>query len=176
MAQKVDETDVIEKLNSTASVRAFFVVAVGVFNEAVEGLMHRIFQKDNFAVQSVVGPLLHDTGPLGDINVRLKLLFGLGVIADEVYHDIEDIIKLQNSLNSDLSDHDFTTPMVLEVIQSLRLIKKMGMPSFEPLSAGDDVDMEFYTLQLARQQQVIKSSMSLAIVEICHELNKNSPF
>ncbi|WP_413283346.1 MltR family transcriptional regulator [Vibrio sp. MA40-2] len=176
MVDTVDETEVIEKLNSTTSVRAFFVVAVSVFNEAVEGLMHRIFQKDNFAVQSVVGPLLHDTGPLGDVSVRLKLLFGLGVIPDAVYHDIEDIIKLQNNLNADLSDHAFTTPIVLESIQNLRLIKKMGVVHFEQLEPDGDVDIEFYQMQQARQQQVIKSSLALAVVEICHELNKDSPF
>lgn len=176
MPNTVDETEVIEKLNNTTSVRTFIVVAVSVFDDAVEGLMHRIFQKDNFAVQSVVGPLLHDSGPLGDISVRLKLLFGLGVIADEVYHDIEDIIKLKHQLNSDLADHEFTTPAVLESIQGLRLIQKMGTAQFEISEPDGDIDMEFYKLQQARQQQVIKSSLSLTIVEICHELNKNSPF
>ncbi|UGA57020.1 MltR family transcriptional regulator [Vibrio sp. VB16] len=176
MPDKVDETEVIEKLNSTTSVRAFIVVAVSIFNEAVEGLMHRIFQKDNFAVQSVVGPLLHDTGPLGDVSVRLKLLFGLGVIPDAVYHDIEDIIKLQHKLNADLSDHEFTTPAILEAIQKLRLIQKMGTVQFTVLEPEVDGDLEFYQLQQLRQQQVIKSSLALAVVEICHELNKESPF
>lgn len=176
MTTTVDETEVIEKLNSTTSVRAFFVVAVSVFNEAVDGLMHRIFQKDNFAVQSVVGPLLHDTGPLGDVTVRLKLLYGLGVIPDAVYHDIEDIIKLQNRLNSDLADHEFTTPVVLESIHKLRLIQKMGVAKVEVAEPDGDVDLEFYRLQKARQQQVLRSSLALAIVEICHILNKDSPF
>lgn len=176
MSDTVDETEVIEKLNSTTSVRAFIVVAVSVFNEAVEGLMQRIFRKDNFAVQSVVGPLLQDSGPLGDVSVRLKLLFGLGVIPDAIYHDIEDIIKLQNKLNADLSDLEFTTPDVLESIQKLRLIQKMGTVQFEILEPDGDVGLEFYQLQQMRQQQVIKSSLALAIVEICHELNKDSPF
>jgi len=176
MPNTVDETEVIEKLNNTTSVRAFFVVAVNIFNDAVEGLMHRIFQKDNFAVQSVVGPLLHDSGPLGDISVRLKLLFGLGVIPDEVYHDIEDIIKLQHRLNADLADHEFTTPAILESIQKLRLIRKMGMVQLDIVIPDADMDIEFYKMQQARQQQVTKSSLSLAIVEICHELNKKSPF
>ncbi|WP_368734787.1 hypothetical protein [Klebsiella pneumoniae] len=31
-------------------------------------------------------------------------------------------------------------------------------------------------MQLQRQQQVIKSGLSLAIIQICNALNKDSPF
>ncbi len=138
--------------------------------------MQRIFRKDNFAVQSVVGPLLQDSGPLGDLSVRLKLLFGLGVLPDDIYHDIEDIIKLKNQLNSDASDYEFTDPNILEPIKKLHLVKKMGMVQLEVSEPDDDIDLEFYQLQLQRQQQIIKSGLSLAIVEICNELSKDSPF
>ncbi|MDG3424806.1 MltR family transcriptional regulator, partial [Vibrio parahaemolyticus] len=139
-------------------------------------LIQRIFRKDNFAVQSVVGPLLQDSGPLGDLSVRLKLLFGLGVLPDDIYHDIEDIIKLKNRLNSDASDYEFTDPNILEPIKKLHLVKKMGMVQLEVNEPDDDIDLEFYQLQLQRQQQIIKSGLSLAIVEICNELGKDSPF
>ncbi|MDG2898042.1 MltR family transcriptional regulator, partial [Vibrio parahaemolyticus] len=138
--------------------------------------VQRIFRKDNFAVQSVVGPLLQDSGPLGDLSVRLKLLFGLGVLPDDIYHDIEDIIKLKNQLNSDASDYEFTDPNILEPIKKLHLVKKMGMVQLEVSEPDDDIDLEFYQLQLQRQQQIIKSGLSLAIVEICNELGKDSPF
>ena len=121
-------------------------------------------------MQSVVGPLLQDSGPLGDLSVRLKLLFGLGVLPDDIYHDIEDIIKLKNRLNSDASDYEFTDPNILEPIKKLHLVKKMGMVQLEVNEPDDDIDLEFYQLQLQRQQQIIKSGLSLAIVEICNEL------
>lgn len=127
-------------------------------------------------MQSVVGPLLQDSGPLGDLSVRLKLLFGLGVLPDDIYHDIEDIIKLKNQLNSDASDYEFTDPNILEPIKKLHLVKKMGMVQLEVNEPDDDIDLEFYQLQLQRQQQIIKSGLSLAIVEICNELGKDSPF
>ncbi len=146
------------------------------FNDSIDGLVQRIFRKDNFAVQSVVGPLLQDSGPLGDLSVRLKLLFGLGVLPDDIYHDIEDIIKLKNQLNSDASDYEFTDPNILEPIKKLHLVKKMGMVQLEVSEPDDDIDLEFYQLQLQRQQQIIKSGLSLAIVEICNELGKDSPF
>lgn len=124
----------------------------------------------------MVGPLLQDSGPLGDLSVRLKLLFGLGVLPDDIYHDIEDIIKLKNQLNSDACDYEFTDPNILDPIKKLHLVKKMGMVQLEVSEPDDDIDLEFYQLQLQRQQQIIKSGLSLAIVEICNELGKESPF
>ncbi|CAH8233257.1 DNA-binding repressor [Vibrio aestuarianus] len=176
MAEQINETDIIERLNSAPSVRGFFITTVEVFNDAIDALIQRVFRKDNFAVQSVVGPLLHDSGPLGNLSVRLKLLFGLGVLPDDIYHDIEDIIKLRNQLNSDGSEYDFTDPQILVPIKKLNLVAKMGMVQLDVLEPDGDIDLDFYQLQLQRQQQIIKSGLSLAIVEICNELNKESPF
>ncbi|WP_275724725.1 MltR family transcriptional regulator [Vibrio furnissii] len=177
MAEKINETEILERLNDAPSVRGFFIATVEVFNDAIDALMQRIFRKDNFAVQSVVGPLLQDTGPLGNLSVRLKLLYGLGVLSDAVYHDIESIIKLRNQLNSDGAEYSFTDPKIIAPIQTLNLVQKMGMVQFSPLDEpDDDIDLEFYHLQLQRQQQIIKSGLSLAIIEICNELNRESPF
>ena len=176
MAEQINETDIIERLNSAPSVRGFFITTVEVFNDAIDALIQRVFRKDNFAVQSVVGPLLHDSGPLGNLSVSLKLLFGLGVLPDDIYHDIEDIIKLRNQLNSDGSEYDFTDPQILVPIKKLNLVAKMGMVQLDVLEPDGDIDLDFYQLQLQRQQQIIKSGLSLAIVEICNELNKESPF
>ncbi|MEL7293527.1 MAG: MltR family transcriptional regulator [Pseudomonadota bacterium] len=176
MADRINESEIIERLNGAPSVRGFFIAAVDVFEDAIDALIQRIFRKDNFAVQSVVGPLLGDSGPLGDLSVRLKLLYGLGVLPDDVYHDIEDIIKIKNELNSDASDYEFTNPNVLGPIKQLHLVQKMGMVQLEVSEPDDDIDLDFYQLQLQRQQQIIKSGLSLAIVEICNELGRDSPF
>jgi len=176
MADKLNETEIIERLNTAPSVRGFFIAAVDIFNDSIDALIQRIFRKDNFAVQSVVGPLLQDSGPLGDLSVRLKLLYGLGVLPDNVYHDIEDIIKIKNTLNSDASDYEFTDPNILEPITKLNLVQSLGMVQLQVSEPDDDIDLEFYQLQLQRQQQIIKSGLSLAIVEICNELDKESPF
>ncbi len=113
MVDTINETDILERLNNAPSVRGYFITAVEVFSEAIGALMERIFRKDNFAVQSVVGPLLHDTGPLGNMSVRLKLLYGLGVLPDDVYHDIEGMIKIRNQLNSDVAEYEYTDPIIL---------------------------------------------------------------
>ncbi len=176
MVDTINETDILEKLNNAPSVRGYFITAVEVFSEAIGALMERIFRKDNFAVQSVVGPLLHDTGPLGNMSVRLKLLYGLGVLPDDVYHDIEGMIKIRNQLNSDVAEYEYTDPIILNKIKELSLVKKMGMISLDSLEPDLDIDLDFYNLQLQRQQQMIKSGLSLAIIEICNELAKDSPF
>ncbi|WBA10358.1 MltR family transcriptional regulator [Salinivibrio kushneri] len=176
MAENFDETDIIERLNQAPTVRGFFVAAVDTFEASIDGLIKRVFRKDNFAVESVVGPLLHDTGPLGDLSVRLKLLFGLGVLSDDAYHDIELIIKLKNQLSNDADDYQFTDPKVLDAVKKLRKANTMGMLQLDLGPSGDDIDIEFYQLQLQRQRQVIRSGLSLAIVEICNELSKESPF
>lgn len=176
MTEELNETEIIERLNHSPTVRGFFIQTVEIFNDAIDALIKRIFRKDNFAVQSVVGPLLQDSGPLGDLNVRLKLLFGLGVLPDGIYHDIEDIIKLRNKLNSDGLEYSFTDPIILETIKRLHLVSKLSMVPLQTTEPDDDIDLEFYQLQLQRQQQVIKSGLSLAIVDICHELKRDSPF
>jgi mannitol operon repressor len=176
MTAAFNETDIIEKLNNSPSVRGFFITAVEVLEEAIDALMQRIFRKDDFAVQSVVGPLLHDSGPLGNLPVRLKLLYGLGVIPDDVYHDMEDIIKLRNELNNDVQEYQFTDPLILSSIKELRLLKSMSLAQLDENSPDQDMDSEFYQLQLLRQQRIIKSGLSLAIIEMCNELNKESPF
>lgn len=174
MADNINETEIIERLSNSSSVRGFFISAVDVLNESIDGLIQRIFRKDNFAVQSVVGPLLEDSGPLGALSVRLKLLFGLGVLSDDIYHDIENIIKLKNQLNSDIYDYEFTDPKILESIKKLHLIKRFNVEKLEV--SEPDIDLDFYKLQQQRQQQMLKSFLSLAIVEICNDLGKESPF
>ncbi|WP_122033799.1 MltR family transcriptional regulator [Aliivibrio sp. EL58] len=176
MTEVINESYIIERLDNAPSMRGFFIIAVDILNESIDGLIQRIFQKDNFAVQSVIGPLLQDSGPLGDLSVRLKLLFGLGVLPNKTYHDIEGIIKIRNALNSAMEDVQFTDPQIITPINKLNLITRMGMMQLEILPLNDDTDLIFYQMQVDRQKQMIRSGLSLAIVDICSELQKESPF
>ncbi|CED70336.1 mannitol operon repressor (mannitol repressor protein) [Aliivibrio wodanis] len=176
MTEVINESYIIERLDNAPSMRGFFIIAVDILNESIDGLIQRIFQKDNFAVQSVIGPLLQDSGPLGDLSVRLKLLFGLGVLPNKTYHDIEGIIQIRNALNSAMEDVQFTDPQIITPINKLNLITRMGMMQLEILPLNDDTDLIFYQMQVDRQKQMIRSGLSLAIVDICSELQKESPF
>jgi mannitol operon repressor len=177
MSKKLQENEILEYLNTSLNVRGFFMSAVDVFEQVVQTLIERVFLKNDFAVQSVVGPLLHNSGPLGELSVRLKLLFGLGVIPHDIYHDIEGIIKLKNLLNNDSAEYDFTDAVIVNAIQSLHISNKMNMLVFETIKAAqDDIDLVFYKMQVDRQQQVIKSSLALGIISLCEALDKDSPF
>jgi len=177
MSKKLQEHEILEYLNTSLTVRGFFISAVDVFEQVIQTLIERIFLKNDFAVQSVVGPLLHDSGPLGELSVRLKLLFGLGVIPQDTYHDIDGMIRLKNLLNNDSSDYSFTDPIIVDAIQELHIAKSMNMAPFEPIAAAqDDVDLVFYQMQLDRKQLVIKSSLALAIISLCDGLDRESPF
>lgn len=178
MSKQLQENDILEYLNTSLTVRGFFICTVDVFERAIQTLIERIFLKNDFAVQSVVGPLLQNTGPLGELSVRLKLLFGLGVIGQDTYHDIEGIIKLKNLLNNDSTDYSFTDPVIVNAIQTLHLAKNMLpiMALDSAQSAQDDCDLAFYQMQVDRNQKVVKSSLALAIISLCEELDKESPF
>ena len=177
MSKKLQEHEILEYLNTSLTVRGFFISAVDVFEQVIQTLIERVFLKNDFAVQSVVGPLLHDSGPLGELSVRLKLLFGLGVIPQATYHDIDGMIKLKNLLNNDSADYSFTDPIIVNAIRELHLAESMNMAPFEPVTvAQDDVDLVFYQMQMDRKQLVIKSSLALAIISLCEGLDRDSPF
>jgi len=177
MSKQLQENEILECLNESATARGFFISTVDIFEQLIQALIERIFLKDDFAVQSVVGPLLKDSGPLGELSVRLKLLFGLGAIPHLVYQDIECVIKLKNLLSNDSADYHFTDAPIAEAIKSLHLFKNMNVGIFDSVKAvPDDSDLTFYKMQLERQQQVIKSSLALGIISLCDTLNKESPF
>ncbi len=177
MSKQLQETEILECLNTSLTARGFFISTVDIFEQLIQGLIERIFLKNDFAVQSVVGPLLHNSGPLGELSVRLKLLFGLGVIPHAIYQDIESIIKLKNLLSNDSAEYHFTDQLIADVIKSLHLAQNMNMSIFDLVAISqDDIDLTFYKMQLDRQQQVIKSSLALEIISLCETLNKESPF
>ncbi len=176
MANTINESDIIERLNSAPSVRGFFIVAAEIFEQAIDVLTQRIFRNDYLAVSVVVNPLLGTSGPLGDVSVRLKLLFGLGVIPDKIYHDIESLLKIKHFLNNDGFEYQFTDHAILDPIKKLSVMKAVGSMAFDFPQPNSDMDPELYQLHMSRIQQVIRSSLSLGIVEICNKLDIDSPF
>ena len=83
------ENRVLERLNAGRSVRSFLFAAVELLAEAVNVLVLQVFRKDDYAVKYAVEPLLLGDGPLGELSVRLKLIYGLGVISRHEYEDCE---------------------------------------------------------------------------------------
>jgi mannitol operon repressor len=176
MADTINETDIIERLNAAPSVRGFFIAANEIFEQAIDILTQRIFRSDYLAVKSVINPLLDSNGPLGDLTVRLKLLYGLGVVPDKTYHDIERILSIKGFLNSEGFEYQFTDQVILDRIKKLSSVKSAGNMGFDFPPPSSDMDPQLHHLHMSRIQQVIRSSLSLAIVELCNSLNISSPF
>lgn len=172
MPELNNEADIIEALNAAPTVRGFFNIAVNLLSHAVDTLVQHLFRKDDFAVQHAVQPLLDESGPLGGILDRAKLLFGIGILSETVYHDIADILHLQTRLNQDIDEHTFTDRYFINLLQEMNLSAKLVLPSLG-LAEPDGVSEEFNQLQRQRQQQVIKSGVSLIVVEICEQLGSH---
>ncbi len=83
------ENRVLERLNAGKTVRSFLIATVELLTEAVNILVLQVFRKDDYAVKYAVEPLLEGSGPLGDLSVRLKLIYGLGVISRAEYEDAD---------------------------------------------------------------------------------------
>lgn len=75
--------------------------------------MLQVFRKDDYAVKYAVEPLLDGDGPLGDLSVRLKLIYGLGVLNRQEYEDAELLMALREELNHDGNEYTFTDDEIL---------------------------------------------------------------
>lgn len=107
------ENRVLERLNAGKTVRSFLITAVELLTEAVNILVLQVFRKDDYAVKYAVEPLLDGDGPLGDLSVRLKLIYGLGVLSRTEYEDAELLMALREELNHDGSEYAFTDDEIL---------------------------------------------------------------
>ena len=87
---------IIERLNAVSSVRGVVLMAVDIFEASLNKLVQRVFRKDDHAVKYAVEPLLNTAGPLNDLMVRLKLLYALGIISQDIYQDMELLVSLRD--------------------------------------------------------------------------------
>ena len=175
MTKQKNDLEIIERLNAASSVRGVVLTAVELFEISLEKLVQRVFRKDDHAVKYAVEPLLNTAGPLGDLMVRLKLLYALGIISQDIYQDMELLISLRDQLNSDGREFSFTSPETLEPIKQLNSIQKMGIAQLDMAPPNKDDDINFYNMYMERQEQVIRSAFALAIASMCSELNQDNP-
>ena len=172
---KLENDLIIERLNAASSVRGVVLLAVEIFETSLNELVQRVFRKDDHAVKYAVEPLLNTAGPLNDLMVRLKLLYALGIISQDIYQDMELLISLRDQLNRDGREFSFTSPETLEPIKQLHSIQKMGIVQLNTAPPDKDEDISFYNMYMARQEQVIRSAFGLAIASMCSELNQDNP-
>lgn len=160
------ENRVLERLNAGKTVRSFLIATVELLTEAVNILVLQVFRKDDYAVKYAVEPLLEGSGPLGDLSVRLKLIYGLGVISRAEYEDAELLMALREELNHDGNEYSFTDDEIIGPFGELHCVTALP-----PTPQFDDSDAELLAMQKLRYQQMVRSTMVLSLTELISRIS-----
>ncbi|QHM77388.1 Mannitol operon repressor [Mixta theicola] len=165
------ENQVLERLNAGRSVRSFLITAVELLSEAVNLLVIQVFRKDDYAVKYAVEPLLLGNGPLGELSVRLKLIYGLGVISRQEYEDCELLMALREELNHDGTEYRFSDDEILGPFGELHCVS-----AWPPRPDFSDDDAQLRAMQQQRYQQVLRSTMVLSLTELISRISLKQAF
>ncbi|EGT3574322.1 MltR family transcriptional regulator [Citrobacter amalonaticus] len=165
------ENRVLERLNAGKTVRSFLITAVELLTEAVNILVLQVFRKDDYAVKYAVEPLLDGDGPLGDLSVRLKLIYGLGVLSRPEYEDAELLMAMREEMNNDGNEYAFTDDEILGPFAELHCV--VALP---PPPQFDVTDPSLYAMQTQRYQQAVRSTMVLSLTELISKISLKKAF
>ncbi|WP_147193696.1 MltR family transcriptional regulator [Pantoea sp. MBD-2R] len=165
------ENRVLERLNAGHTVRSFLMAAVDLLSEAVNSLVLQVFRKDDYAVKYAVEPLLLGNGPLGELSVRLKLIYGLGVISRNEYEDAELLMALREALNDDGSEYRFTDDELLGPFAELHCVAALPPPP-----DLTDMDTELRVMLQQRYQQVVRSTLVLSLTDLISRIRIRQAF
>jgi mannitol operon repressor len=169
-AAQAFENRVLEKLNTGKSVRNFIIAAIELLTEAVNVLVLQVFQKDDYAVKYAVEPLLSGTGPLGELSVRLKLMYGLGVITRNEYEDAELLMSMREEFDFDGADYRFSDDEILGPFSRLHCV--VDLPPAPDLLA----DETLAAMQRQRYRQIIRSTMVLSVTQLIAGISMKKAF
>ncbi len=170
---QLHENQVLEQLNAGTSVRDLMEAAVKLLAEAVNILVLQIFRKDDYAVKYAVEPLLVGAGPLGELPVRLKLVYALGVISRHEYEDAELLLALHEALQDDPNEYRFTDDKILGPFSELHCVTAFPpLPDFSRVP-GDDA---LIRMQQQRYQQIVRSTMVLSPTEYLVRISAKKAF
>ncbi|BBI92596.1 putative DNA-binding repressor [Serratia symbiotica str. Tucson] len=165
------ENRVLERLNAGRSVKSFLIAAVDLLAEAINILMIQVFRKDDYAVKYAVEPLLLGDGPLGELSVRLKLIYGLGMINRNEYGDCELLLALREELNHDSSEYRFIDDEIPGPFGELHCVTPL--PPTPHFSHDDE---ELRTMQRQRYQQIVRSTMVLSLTALIAHISQKQAF
>lgn len=168
--------DYIDKLSEETTLRGFLSITNQRFAKAVEQLIERVFRKTDFALKSVVDSLFEHQGPLADIEVRLKVLLGLGVISPKVFEDISLFLEVKQHLNEEEDEFAFSHPAVVKFAKDLHHIDFLPINELLNMKASAaNKDSMLFQMQQMRLEKMVRSSLILAVTEIDEQLNVESP-
>ena len=118
-----------------------------------------------------VEPLLDGDGPLGNLSVRLKLIYGLGVLSRPEYEDAELLMALREELNHDGTEYGFTDDEILGPFGELNCVSALP-----PVPLFDTSDPDLYAMQKQRYQQIVRSTMVLSLTELISKISLKKAF
>lgn len=158
----------VEKLNDVPTIRGFITAAVALFDEEIDRLINAIFRKTDFVVKSVVDSLFETSGPLFDLNIRLKVLLGLGVFDQHVFADINQFIALKERLNNDENEYAFTDEIIVDFAHELHFLDDKSLLNFPPTTGKEDSLL--FQIKQQRKEKLLRSSLILAVIAIGEQL------
>ncbi|WP_299998800.1 MltR family transcriptional regulator [uncultured Cedecea sp.] len=166
------ENHVLERLNAGKTVRSLLIATVELLTEAVNILVLKVFRKDDYAVKYAVEPLLEGDGPLGELSVRLKLIYGLGILGRYEYEDCELLMALREELNHDGNEYSFVDDEILGPFSELHCVTAL------PLAANfiDSGEPSLQAMQRQRYLQVVRSTMVLSLTELISKISLKKAF
>jgi len=167
------ENQVLEKLNAGKTVRSFLIAAVELLAEALNVLVVQVFRKDDYAVKYAVEPLLSGAGPLGELSVRLKLMYGLGVISRHEYEDAELLMALREELNHDGTEYRFVDDEILGPFGELHCVA--ALPPAPAFLQPGEADESLIAMQRQRYQQMVRSTMVLSVTDLIAGIGAKQP-
>lgn len=166
------ENDVLEHLTAGHTVADLINAGISMLGEAVDTLLTRVFLRDDYAVKYAVEPLLNRDGPLGDLALRCKLLYGLGVLSRADYQDSEQLLTFAAQLSQSNHTVNFTDAAVLNALSALHCITEL--PPLPPCTLQHDP--AFRRLHQQRQQQIVRSSAVLALTGLLTRIHASQAF
>ncbi|MGB5445022.1 MAG: MltR family transcriptional regulator [Psychromonas sp.] len=170
------DIDVVDTLSEAESAYDFFTASFDLFEDAVDVLIQNVFRKDDYAVKYAVEPLLSRDGPLAHLAIRIKLLYGLGLLSQKSYQDIETFIELKDFVKSDENESiEFTATLIVERLKSINAMAGIVPPNLYDPQPDDESSHYIVQMKLEQNKRVIKSSLILAITEIIKELHRDTP-
>lgn len=168
------DIDIIETLSEAETAYDFFTASFDLFEDAIDMLIQNVFRKDDYAVKYAVEPLLSNDGPLANLAIRIKLLYGLGLLSQNTYQDIEKFIELNDFIKSDNESLDFISPLILDRLNKISRVSKILPTNFDENLVEDNSHF-IVQMKVEQNKKVIKSSLILVITEIIKELQKDTP-
>ena len=121
---------------SRESDRAAAVLAPALLDSALEILLRHFMLTTN-----TTDALLDSDRALGTFSSRINAAHSLGLIADDVAHDLDSIRRIRNIFAHDIAIHSFDDPTVADRCRELQLKGRWGDKS--TVKAPGDARREF---------------------------------